>query len=397
MGIELRTPTDDDWAAICVFDDRSFGSTHTPEEIEQRRPMHDMARFRMMVDRKHIVGVAGSYALDVTLPGRRVVPMGGVTWVAVAATHRRQGLMRRLIGAVHDDIHARGEPLATLYGSEGGIYDHVGYGAGTQVRVTSIDPRSTSMRAELRPEPGSVRYLEGDDIVPSIGPVWDRFRRLRAGEAGRSVGDHEHFVANGATESGGFSAVAYLGHRDGYAAYRTKMDWNDGHPAHTVSVSEVAAATPQAHVALWHTMLNLDLVGAITSRSIPIDDPLPMLLENPRAVRTTNLNDGVWLNVRDIAACFGARTYRVAERIVIEVDGTRWAIDGGPDGATCNVVRSKPDLITSHGPFSSLLYGGVLPSALVAGGRMQARNDAALARSDVFFTTSLAPHCQSNY
>lgn len=393
----MRTPSDDDWAAICAFDGRSFGSTYTAEEIERKRPMHDMARFRMIVDRSHIVGVAGSYALDVTLPGRRVVPMGGVTWVAVAATHRRQGLMRRLIGAVHDDIDARGEPLATLYGSEGGIYHHVGYGAGTQVRVTSIDPRSTSMRAEFRPDPGSVRYLEGDEIVPTIGPIWNRFRRVRAGEVGRSVSDHKYFVANGATENDGFSAVAYLGHRDGYAAYRTKMHWHDGHPAHTVSVSEVAAATPQAHAALWHTMLNLDLVGEITSRSIPIDDPLPMLLENPRAVRTTNLNDGVWLNVRDIAACFGARTYRVAERIVVDVDGTRWAIDGGPDGATCHVVRSKPDLTTSHGPFSSLLYGGVLPSALVAGGRMQARNAAVLARSDMFFTTSLAPHCQSNY
>lgn len=397
MGIELHTPTDDDWVAMCAFDARTFGSTYTSEEIERKRPMHDMARFRMMVDRKQIVGVAGSYALEVTLPGRRVVPMGGVTWVAVAATHRRQGLMRRLIGAVHDDIDARGEPLATLYGSEGGIYHHVGYGAGTQVRVTSIDPRSTSMREESIPEPGSVRYLEGDDVVAAIGPIWDRFCRVRAGETARSVSDHEYFVADGATESGGFSAVAYLGHRDGYAAYRTKMDWRDGHPASTVSVSEVAAVTPQAHAALWHALLNLDLVGAITSQSIPIDDPLPMLLENPRALRTTDLNDGVWLNVRDIAACFSARTYRVAQRIVIEVDGTRWAIDGGPDGASCAKVRSKPDLITSHGPFSSLLYGGVLPSALVAGGRMQARSDAALTLADVFFTTSTAPHCQSNY
>ncbi len=92
-----------------------------------------------------------------------------------------------------------------------------------------------------------------------------------------------------------------------------------------------------------------------------------------------------------------ARTYRTTDRIVVEVDGVRWAIDGGPDGATCKAVRSRPDLTTSHGPFSSLLYGGVLPSALVAGGRMQARNEEALARADIFFTTSLAPHSQSRY
>ena len=98
-----------------------------------------------------------------------------------------------------------------------------------------------------------------------------------------------------------------------------------------------------------------------------------------------------------LPACFGGRNYRVSDRIVVEVDGTRWAIDGGPDGGSCTVAKSRADLVTTHGPFSSLLYGGVLPSALVAGGRMQARDAAALGRADIFFTTSLAPHCQSNY
>ena len=192
MGIEFRTPTDDDWLAICHFDGRTFGATYSPEEIEQRRPLHDMSRFRMAVDGGRIVGVAGSYALDATLPGSRVIPMGGVTWVAVAATHRRQGVMRRLIGDVHDDIEARGEPLATLYGSEGGIYDHVGYGAGTQVRVTSIDTKSTRMRQHVRPAAGSIRYLEGDEIAPTLGEDLDTIPVEASGRS-RTV-DRRHRV-----------------------------------------------------------------------------------------------------------------------------------------------------------------------------------------------------------
>ena len=47
----------------------------------------------------------------------------------------------------------------------------------------------------------------------------------------------------------------------------------------------------------------------ITSRQVPIDDPLPYLLTNPRALETTTLNDGVWANVRDVKACFAERTY----------------------------------------------------------------------------------------
>ena len=65
---------------------------------------------------------------------------------------------------------------------------------------------------------------------------------------------------------------------------------------------------------VWREDVNfIDLVGEIRSRALPIDDPLPFLLENPRALRTTDLNDGVWVNVRDVAACFGARTYATAD------------------------------------------------------------------------------------
>jgi predicted acetyltransferase len=397
MAIDLRAPTDDEWPDVCAADGRGFGAAYTAEEIELKRPMHDLSRFRIAVDRNHIVGVAGSYAMEVTLPGGGSVPMGGVTWVSVAVTHRRQGLMRRLIGSIHDDIDERGEPLASLYASEGGIYDHVGYGRATQVRVTAIDPRLTRMRAECVPPPGSVGYLEGDEIVPAIDSIWERFRTVRAGEAAKSRRDHEFFVESGKLASDGYTASTYLAHRDGYAVYRMKMQWNNGHPAHAVFVSEFAAITGEAHAALWHALLSLDLVGSITSRVVPIDDPLPLLLDNPRALRTTDLNDGAWLNVRDVQRCFATRTYRSEDRIVVEVDGVRWAIEGGPDGATCKVVRSKPDLIASHGSFSALLYGGVLPSALVAGRRMQARNSDVLARADIFFTTSLAPHCQSQY
>jgi hypothetical protein len=81
----------------------------------------------------------------------------------------------------------------------------------------------------------------------------------------------------------------------------------------------------------------------------------------------------------------------------VEADGRRWQIEGGPDGAVCKSVRTKPDLVTSHGWLSALLLGGTEPSSLVAGRRMTARNDDVLRRADLFFPTSLAPHCQTHF
>jgi len=393
----IRPPTDEEWPAVCHADGRAFGSTSTPEEIEERRPLHDTARFRIALDGKQIVAVAGSYALDVTLPGGSSVPMGGVTWVSVAATHRRQGLMRRVIDAVHDDIDVRGEPVASLFASEGGIYERLGYGIATRVRVVSLDPRLTGFRSEYRVAPGSVRYVEGDDIVPALSGIWDRFRRLRAGEVARDTFYQDYLAQVRSKPADDESAAAYLVHEDGYAAYRMTDQWNDGHPAHRLNLLELAAVTPEAHAALWQTLLGIDLVGEITSRHIALDDPLPFLLDNQRALRTTTVNDGVWVNARDPAICFGARTYRTTDRIVVEAEGKRWAIEGGQDGGSCKGVRTRPDLVTSHGWLSALLYGGVLPSSLVAGRRMTARNDDVLNRADLFFCTALSPHCQSTY
>lgn len=397
MAIEIRTATDNDWEAICRADGRAFGFGYTDAEMAERKPLHDLSRFRIAVDNGEIVSTAGSYALDVTLPGGVCVPMGGVTWVSTLATHRRQGIMRQAVEAVHADIDERGEPLATLWASEGSIYEHLGYGIASQVRVTTINPRLVSIRPEYRPSPASVRYIDGDEAISAMTHIWERFRRCRTGEVNHDQMYNEVVYQMRTRPEGAMSGAYYLGHADGYAAYRIEQKWNTGHPAHIMHLIELAAVTPEAHAALWQTLLSVDLVGEIRSSVIAPDDPLPFLLDNQRALRTIEVNDAIWANVRDPAICFGARAYRCSDRLVIEADGKRWAIEGGPDGASCRAARTRPDLVTTHAWFSALLYGGTLPSALVAGRRMTARNADVLNRADQFFGTALVPYCQSHY
>jgi predicted acetyltransferase len=298
---------------------------------------------------------------------------------------------------VHDDIDRRGEPVASLFASEGAIYERIGYGMSTQVRVTSIDARAARVRSEFAQPAGSVSFLDEEDAAPVLAEIWERFRRQRAGETARTVADQQFLIDRRSTPDGSQAPAIYLAHADGYAAYRVEQRWNDGHPAHRLNLLEMATATPDAHAALWQTLLSIDLIGTITAQCLPLDDPLPYLLENPRMLRTTGLNDGVWVNVRDIPMAFSARAYRTAQRIVVESNGRRWAIEGGPDGGSCSPVRTKPDLVTNHAGLSSLLYGGVLPSSLIGARRMTARSADAVARADVFFTTSLRPHCQDRY
>lgn len=134
-----------------------------------------------------------------------------------------------------------------------------------------------------------------------------------------------------------------------------------------------------------------------SARALPVDDPLPYLLLNPRALRTTDLNDGIWVNVRDVRACFGARTYATTDRLVIEVDGVRHAISGSPHGGDVVKVRTRPDLTMTHAVLGALLLGGVSATELRNGRRLQARSEDVLRRADLMFTTATAPHCQTSY
>ena len=383
---EIRTAADEDWRAISRVDTQAFGYTMSQEEEDRVRSMIDLPRFRIAVDRGEVVGVAGSYELHMTMPGGRPLPTGGVTWVSVAVTHRRQGVMSQLLGAVHDDIRARGEPLAALTASEGGIYERLGYGVATRRRVTSIDRRAAHVQEPFAAPPGSVRIVDRVAARPRLMALWDRYRATRAGEIDRP---ERWWIVNEAEHPHMVHAV----HDDGFVAWRTEPAWHDGHPRHELFVTTMAAVTPAAHLALWSTVLALDLVGTITSTALAPDDPLAFLLTNQRVVRTTDLNDGVWCRPLDVAACFRARAYGTDADVVVEAEGNRWRI--GAAGVA--KVRSRADLVTDLAGLGALLLGGVAPTTLAAGRRLEARDAKALRRADAVFRIFPDPYLQTGF
>jgi predicted acetyltransferase len=392
MGIEIRVPDDAMWPDVVRADGRAFGYTVTDEVIKDRRRVVDLERFRVAVDDGAVVGVAGSYGFDITLPGGTTVPAAGVTWVSVAATHRRQGLLTRLIETVHADADERGEPVAVLYASEGSIYDRFGYGVATTMRFVEIARRRASLRPDLRPDPAAVRYADPDAACEHLERLWDVARRQRAGEISRSAAWHDVLADLVAKPQGSASAAFHLVHRDGYASYRITEKWH-GDPDHRMDLVEFVATTPQAHLDLWHALLGVDLVGTIAARQLPSDEALPLLLTDVRPFATTVSKDGVWAKVLDPAIAFGARAYGTADRLVVEADGTRWAIESDSTDSSCRKVRSRPDIVTDGSTLGALLFGGARPSVLARGRRIEGRNADALRRADAFFVTGPAPHC----
>ncbi|WP_300008466.1 GNAT family N-acetyltransferase [Pseudonocardia sp.] len=359
MKAQLRRATAADLPEIALLDGRAFGFHYGEQELDDLRGVLDPDRFVMVHDGDTLVGTAGSYEFAVTPPGGEPVPAEGVTWVSVAATHRRRGILRTMITELHRGYVEAGVPLALLTASEGGIYGRFGYGVATVNRTVEIDRRQADFRPDV-PDPGGVRYAETDEVRERVPDIHRRWCARHPGALSRSAAWWDFTLLDRPHQRRGGTARFHLLHADGYAAYR--MDGG------TCWVVDFFAATDSAHVALWRLLLALDLVPTIITRAVPADDPLPWLLSDPRVVRTESVADGVWARVLGVPAVLAARRYAVDVDAVLQVHdpvqdrGGRFRLHGGPDGAECTPTAAAPDLHVDIRALGSLAFGG--PRAL---------------------------------
>lgn len=396
MTFEIRPPTADELVPMFTADARSFGMQYTLQEMEDRRPALELDRFRLAFEDGRIVGTSGAYSLELTMPGGTFVPVAGITWVGTQPTHRRRGIMRQMLDALHQDALDRGDVGALLLASESGIYGRFGYGRTTQMRSIAI----TKHEAVFRPEaPGAGRVWFADDPDEARDHderIYEAYRRLQPGEVSRSAGSWTTMFTLRSKPLGALSPVFHLLHDDGFCMYRVAENWGAGHPSHTIEVVDLVALTDDARGALWRTLLSIDLVGEVRQRFHQLEDPLQYWLESPRAVRTVAWDDHLWLKPLEPSVLLGARAYGTPDRLVIEVDGVRWAVDNTGDEVDARKVRSRPDLVVSEAGLGSLLLGGVRASVL-ARGRYASGDEAALRRADLFFLGDRAPASQTMF
>ena len=386
MKTLIRRAVAEDLPAIAVADGRGFGFHYSDQDIDDFRPLFEPERFLLACepDDGVIVGLAGSFGFEVTVPGGASLPTQGVTWVSVATTHRRQGILRELMRDQHQGFADEGLALSLLTASEGGIYGRFGYGQAGRARTVKVKRRFVRFRRDA-PGVGGVRLVDGAEARSRAPEVHRRWAALTPGAVSRDDRWWDYLLLDRADQRDGASALFHLLHADGYASYRIHQSDS------TCRVVDVFAATDEAHGALWRTLLGLDLIDTVTSESCPVDDPLPFLLEDTRQVRTSKMADGLWARILDVAAVLQARRYPVEIDVVLDLTdpfldlGGRFRLRGGPDGAQCERVTATPEVHLEIGTLGTLVFGVHRASTLARAGligvepRVLGRLDAALA------------------
>jgi predicted acetyltransferase len=398
VTVTLSRATAEDVPAMVLADGRAFGFHYQEQDVEDLRLVLDPDRFvlaRSGSDRRSdLVGVSGSFPLHVTPPGGEPIPAEGVTWVSVAVTHRRRGILRAMLDELHRGYAAAGTPVALLTASEGGIYGRFGYGiAGTDRRV-EIDRRRAVLRADA-PDPGGVRYAETEEAAELAPGIHRRWAAQQPGAVSRSAAWWRFTLLDRPHQRRGATARFHLLHPDGYAAYR--MD------SGVCRVVDLFAATDAAHVALWRVLLAMDLVSTIATDALAADDPLPWMLTDARAVRTTSVADYVWARVLDTPAVLAARRYAVEIDTVLEVrdpdgyaDG-RVRLRGGPDGAECAHTDAPADLHLDLPALGALAFGGTRAHTLARAGRIGAADPVVLRRFDAACLADRDPYAGTRF
>ncbi|MGW9451124.1 GNAT family N-acetyltransferase [Streptomyces sp. NPDC055632] len=375
-------------------------------DAADRLPHTDLARTLGAFDRDRVVATFRSFRQEVSTVGGGSLTADAITQVTVSPTHRRQGLLSRMMAADLAAAKERGDAIATLIAAEYPIYGRFGFGPASWTTEWSVDLRRAGLdpRRSGRPEDGGRVDLSDGDEIRKIGPALHRrLAGVRAGVTDRTErlwaqGTGLGFQIDPWTEP--YYAVyrSASGEPEGFVSYRSDDKWDDGkQPVNTATVRDLVAVTPAAERALWLYLCSIDWITTVRSGHRAPDDPLPELLPDPRAARTVSHADMLWVRVLDVVRLLEGRAYPVEDSLVLEVRdadgpaGGRFRLDASPEGASCVRTDASADLVLGVAELGTLAFGDHSAVRLARLGRVEEAVPGAAARAELLFRTALRP------
>ncbi|MFI7314730.1 GNAT family N-acetyltransferase [Streptomyces hygroscopicus] len=411
MALELRTSLADSDLTSWILALHT-GFLRPPEtserEVELRRGQIDLSRTQGVFDGGRCVATFRSFAQRLTAVGGADVPADAISNVTVSPTHRRRGLLNRMMEHDLRVAKERGDAVATLIAAEYPIYGRYGFGPAAWVTEWQVDvPRAgLDPRHSTPVDGGRIDFADADE-VRKLGPaLHERLRSRQHGVIDRS--DIWWQINTGQRQFPGnpWTEPFYVFYRspdssvDGLLAYTADDHWEGNkRPHNTATVLGLTAVTPAAERALWHFLLSVDWVTRVnTGRRAP-DDLLPLLLADPRAAQVTSYADWLWLRPLDVPRLLETRTYPIEGSLVLDLRdgaglaGGRYLLEAGPDGAACATTGRPADLTMDIGVLGTLWLGDESAVRLAALGRITEERPGAAALADRLLRTPRRPWC----
>ncbi|MEY9846230.1 putative acetyltransferase [Streptacidiphilus sp. BW17] len=416
---------------IRVIDDSTLAAWGQAMNVGFMQPMGDgsadyhgqrfdlgLGRALGAFDGERCVGTFRSFAKEVTLPGGATAVADAITNVTVSATHRRRGLLTRMMRQDLDAAVARGEAFAMLIPAEFGIYGRYGFGpvAGQHGRI--IDKQlAGGMRVPAEADRGSIELITLAEYAKIAPELHDRFRRNRPAAVSRDAVVWKFRTGELTSRNGTFEEPLIALYRDpdgnpaGLLTYKVIDEWRNWLPKDvTLKVKDYFAVDWTAEAALWRYALQVDWVQRIDIWDLATDSPLPLALHNGRACvdNGDSSDDFFWVRILDVPKAFAARTYEAPGRVVFEVTDAlgyaagRYALDAAEDGrGVCVPVgedaADEVDFACDISQLATVYFNSQPLERLQQAGLVQERRPGGLRRAQRVLRTDRAPWCPDTF
>lgn len=362
------------------------------------------------------VATYATMAKTLNAGGGRFLDAHLVTSVSVRASHRRQGLLRRMMTEDLRRAASEGLPVAALTASEGTIYGRFGFGPAAFARRVQVDTSKGALLAV--PPPGSVHPVDPGILLDVAPALFSGFHAATKGSIDRPdsyrLAAAGHWRDHGPRRDKDLRAALHYddgGRPDGYVTYRFR-GWES--EPRTVDVVDMVAADPTAYLGLWGYLGSLDLVDRVDFPLAAVEDPLQWALQDTRAYRVVAEEDALWLRILDVVTALEAREYAADGVVVLHVgdplglaagtfrldcrDGRATVTrvdetvgeDGGAEDGTADVHLDVAAL-------GSLYLGAAHPTSLAAAGRIGFRGTGSREKFTAIFGVSVGPNCLTRF
>jgi predicted acetyltransferase len=329
-----------------------------------------------------------------------------VTAVTVRGTHRRRGLLRKMMTEDLAASKADGLAVAALTASEASIYGRFGFGVATFERSVKVDagPRFRLRHAAA----GTVEIADRKVLLELAPQVFGRVHRVTPGSVVRQEAYRQRSSGSFGRDGGEDEAITCALHYDaagtvdGYVAYKF-AGWNT--KPYTVDLVDLVAATRGAYLELWQFLGSIDLVERISWQDAPVDDPLEWALDDPRCIESSDHRDMLWLRILDTDKALGARRYSADGSLVLAVtDGLGFAagtfllqVTEGEAAVSAAPPGTVPELTLDVACLGSIYLGAVCPVTLTAAGKITEHAPGAALKARIMFAVERAPHCLTHF
>jgi len=400
MSVEFRSIEPDEFGDLREAVGLAFGFDFRADDrrLESTLPIH---RTCCAFENGRMVGTSAAFELEMTVPGG-VMSCGGTTFVSVLPTHRRQGILNRMMRAHLDDVKGHGEPIAALWATDSAIYGRFGYGCAAICYDMTVKRGHVDFHRGA-PTTVPVRLIDADEAAGALPPFFEAIRADVPGFFVRTPQWWEHRrLSDPDDDREGMTSYRYVvvdGEEGiaGFAQYRSKLDWNEEHGAGEVAVRELIGSTPVAWASLWRHVLSHDLIEQTTAHLRPPWDPIFDLLAGTRRVSTKRL-DSCWVRIMDVPVALSARSFSGPVDLVLGISDPMGDVTGNyrlhvnGEEVECSAVGNEPDVSLDLEDLSACYMGRARFRELARVGRITG-DGSALASLDAAFTWDPQPWC----